>query len=85
MCIHSGTDALQRPAKFTILAKFSTGRMPGWIGAEIPAAAQASRKRRKSSLSKKNCVSAMPAPASSLRFRFSMSASALAASGCTSG
>ena len=35
------------PAKFTILAKFSTGRMPGRIGAVIPAAAQASRKRRK--------------------------------------
>ena len=59
--------------------------MPGWIGAVIPALAQASRKRRKSSFSKKNWVIAVAAPASSLRLRLSMSAAGLAASGCTSG
>ena len=40
--------AWQRAAKFTILRKFSTGRIPGTIGTPIPAATQASRKRRKS-------------------------------------
>ena len=34
LCIHSGTLARQRAAKFSILAKFSIGRMPGRIGAQ---------------------------------------------------
>jgi hypothetical protein len=44
---------------------FDTGRMPGMIGASMPAAAAASRKRRKASGEKKNCVIARDAPASS--------------------
>jgi hypothetical protein len=43
--MQSGTLAPQRSAKVRILSKFSTGRIPGTIGAQMPAAAQASRKR----------------------------------------
>ena len=50
--------------------------IPGTISASIPAAATASRKRKKVSGSKKNCVIARVAPASSLRFRLSRSAAA---------
>src|SRR3546814_4175413 len=64
---------------------FDTGNMPGTIGASIPAAAAASRKRRKASGEKKNWVIARVAPASSLRFRLSRSVCGQSESGCTSG
>ena len=50
--------------------------MPGTIGAVIPAANARSRKRRNTVPSKKYCVIARVAPASSLRFRLSRSCSA---------
>ena len=50
-----------------------------------PAAAARSRSRRKSSLSKKNCVIARLAPLSILRFRFSISAFTDGESGWHSG
>src|SRR3546814_3884993 len=56
-----------------VCGTFDTGNMPGTIGASIPAAAAASRKRRKASGEKKNWVIARVAPASSLRFRLSRS------------
>ncbi len=49
------------------------------IGASMPAAAQASRKRKKVSASKKNWVMAECAPASILRFSQSTSAVSLPA------
>ncbi len=57
----SGRRTSSRPSQLVI------GRMPGMIGAVMPASAQASRKRRKVSASKKNWVMALEAPASILR------------------
>src|SRR3546814_3566000 len=64
---------------------FDTGRMPGMIGASIPAAAAASRQRRKLSGEKQSCVIARVAPASRLRLRLSRSDCGHVASGCVSG
>ena len=54
-------------------------------GAVMPEAAQASRKRKKVSASKKNWVMAELAPASILRFRKSTQSCIDCASGCGSG
>jgi hypothetical protein len=59
--------------------------MPGTISASIPAAAASSRKRRKHSGEKKNCVIARSAPASILRLRLSRSAARSVESGWHSG
>ena len=59
--------------------------MPGWIGAVIPALAQASRNRRKSSFSKKNWVSAVARAGVELALEVVDVGLGLAASGCTSG
>ncbi len=81
----SGTAVPVIPLIRWIAAKFDTGMIPGTISASIPAARQASWKRKKVSGSKKNWVIARVAPASSLRLRLSRSAAGLAASGCVSG
>ena len=52
--------------------------MPGTIGTDIPAAATASRYRKKHAFSKKYCVRIRFAPASTLRLRLSKSAPYLA-------
>ncbi len=81
----SGTLVPQRLANFSMCGKRVIGRMPGTISASMPAAAHWSRKRRKMSVSKKNCVIARLAPASIFARRLSRSNFALGASGCTSG
>ncbi len=55
------------------------------IGASIPAAAHASRKRKKVSARKKNWVMAEVAPASILRLSQATSAAVPPLSGCASG
>ncbi len=77
--------APQRAAKAFAPAQLPIGRIPGMIGAVMPARSQASRKRRKVSASKKNWVMALLAPASILRFSQVTSAPLSAASGCGSG
>ena len=50
-CSQSGMLAPQRAAKRSTCGKRVIGRMPGTIGARMPAAAQRSRKRRNASVS----------------------------------
>ena len=78
---HDGKGVPHFFAKFAVCRQFSIGRIPGTIGAVMPALTQASLKRRKSSASKKNCVIASLAPASIFRLSQSISARAERARG----
>ena len=80
-----GTRVPQVAANRLAPAQPWIGRMPGMIGASMPAAAHLSRNRKNVSASKKNCVIALVAPASILRFSQATSASVPLLSGWGSG
>ena len=80
-----GTVAPQRAANLRAEVQLTIGKMPGVMGFSIPAAAQASLKRKKVSASKKNCVIASSAPASNLRLSQSTLLCNDSDSGCGSG
>jgi len=58
----------QLSAKRRVPDQFSIGRMPGTMGALIPALAQASRNRKQVSTSKQTYESASDAPAALMSF-----------------